>query len=130
MGSFVARPGDILSVVLIRCMSKACISTGLSWATGTSAPHLEHLPPFFYTYLGTCRVARVTHLTRLSQLLLHCSFSLFSVWFPRAAPSIIHSSALAAAIRFWSSWSWLWSDVGQFWVLLTEATLVFEFGSE
>lgn len=54
----------------------------------------------------------------LSQLLLHSSFFLFLNLLSWITPSIAYGSAMEGLSSFLSSW--IWSDVEQRWVLLTE----------
>lgn len=59
----------------------------------------------------------------LSCFLTHSSFSLSQICCARGTRSVAHCSALSVASPLGSSWSWLWSDMGYCWTLLTEAPL-------
>lgn len=103
---------ELLCVFMWRCAP--CCARGMQ---GTAAQCLEHLLPSC-PILRAHRAASLTQLTPLSQLLLSDSFP-----FPKPAVQECtqHCSWPSSGMGlFWSSWSWLWSDTGQCWALLTE----------
>lgn len=115
---------DLLCVASTGCRGTASSSTGLSWAArGFCSAHGS--PPAL-----TLLAARLL-LPRFSPLSPSCCcatvFSSLNLLL-QSTLSIAHASALAAVGLFWSSWSWLWSHMGQllssacrghFWSLLT-----------
>lgn len=75
----------LLSYHELQLWLRACSCRDSAWAAA------------FFSHIHCCIV--FTFLNLLSQ----------------STPSITHASTLAAEGPFWSSWSWLWSDMGQCW---------------
>jgi len=90
------------------------------WASpglqGAAALCLEHLLPALVPAGLLLPVSYSLLLAAVAQLFP--SLTLIS----QSIPSVAHGSAVAVPSLWSSSWNWLWSDMGQCWALLTEAT--------
>lgn len=120
MGCSSFRPHPLLHCGLLHgCMWRSA-SCGISVLQGDSLLHYGPLlgckELLLCAWSTCCPPAALT----LVAAGLFLSFSC-SPFLNLSTPSIAHGSSLAVVGPCWSSWSWLWSDVGWWWALLTEA---------
>jgi len=103
-----AACGDLLHLVPVGCRKTACSAMGLSWAAVSSCSG-PGAPPALLLHWLHC-------FSHISYCFLPTAVvqQFFPFWnlHSQSTPGIAHGSALAGTGPIWSSWTWLWSDVG------------------
>lgn len=108
-----AARGALLCTLPMCCRGTACSDTGLSWAAGNLC-FIPGAHPAFLLHWSRCLQGCYSHISHSS-----LPSDVVQQFFPplnlcsESTPSVARGSTLAAAGGCGSSWSWLWTDIGQ-----------------